>query len=219
MPSGVAHAAGVAAESMDIHKRHDAVTGSLHHHARLATRHALACKGIDEEEAAKAGKVHRLAGRLKHSISSRNVGVAASSGSRTSWADFAADDELLLTAVGGAEGSLGGVKEEAVEKSEVSDMTANDTDEGEGLEVASSGVGPVPPLSALAPEFVPSFSLVSQGVAGSCPTIGEQLDYMLSHLSGGLAAADGGRATHDNGLEVFQKVQEELRWLRREGNY
>lgn len=155
----------MAAESLQYHRRHDAVPGSQHHHARLATRQALACEGIDELEAAKACKVQRLGGRLKHGISTRKNTGTAVSGARSSWADAAEEEAPGVAALSGAEGSLcGAVAEkdcEVVEKL----LVSGGARVGKALKA---------PLSSLAEEFVPGHSLVAPCVM--VPFIGSQLD-------------------------------------------
>jgi len=65
------HAVVAAHRSLSWHCRHDELTGMLHHHGSLAGKHAHDAGVINSTELAKATRIHRTAGRLKHSISGR----------------------------------------------------------------------------------------------------------------------------------------------------
>ena len=65
------HAVVAAHRSLSLHCRHDELTGMLHHHGRLAGKHAHYAGVVNPTELAKATRIHRTAGRLKHGISGR----------------------------------------------------------------------------------------------------------------------------------------------------
>ncbi len=81
--SCIAKQAKVVVKSMELHATHDAATGTPHHHARLASRAALA----PSRELEDATQIHRQAGRAKHGVGA--FAIAAKSG--TAWADFEDD--------------------------------------------------------------------------------------------------------------------------------
>jgi hypothetical protein len=67
--SGFEEAVKAAYRSMRWHYVHDRMTGSVHHHGRLATLCAKRAGSINDSEFAEATCVHRKAGRLKHGVS------------------------------------------------------------------------------------------------------------------------------------------------------
>ena len=69
--AGYHNALLMAYQSMRLHVEHDQMTGGHHHYARLATRQAYKDGKIGDPEHRRAVVVHRAAGRLKHSISSK----------------------------------------------------------------------------------------------------------------------------------------------------
>ena len=71
VPERLHAAAYHAVRSLELHDQHDALAGQSHHYARLATHAAYSRHLIDERAARGAQAVHRAAGRLKHTVSSR----------------------------------------------------------------------------------------------------------------------------------------------------
>lgn len=65
------HVVVAAHRSLSWHCRHDELTGMLHHHGRLSGKHAHNAGVINSTELAIATRIHRMAGRLKHSIGAR----------------------------------------------------------------------------------------------------------------------------------------------------
>ena len=67
--AGFREAVRAAYKSMRLHLDHDGLSGTVHHHGRLASLAARRGDHIDDEEFCRASRAHRLAGKLKHNVS------------------------------------------------------------------------------------------------------------------------------------------------------
>ena len=70
-----------AYRSLKLHFEHDMLTGLAHHHGRQASRYAKQVGRIDENQFEKATRAHRIAGKMKHSVSRKWIRTAESSDS------------------------------------------------------------------------------------------------------------------------------------------